>query len=138
MKKADRYLYPAVFTYEDNGEISITFPDFPGCVSVADDEAQALASAREALGGHIWCMEQDGDEIPAPTQLIAVELESNERAVPVDVYMPSIRMAKETRSVNRTVTIPAWLNAAAQERGENFSQVLQEALMERMGIRPRV
>ncbi|MGI6238043.1 MAG: type II toxin-antitoxin system HicB family antitoxin [Christensenellales bacterium] len=137
MKTVDRYVYPAVFTYEDDGEISITFPDFPGCVSVATGDAQAIRSAREALGGHIWCMEVDGDAMPEPTRLIRVALEENERAVPVDVYMPAIRMAKETRSVTRTITIPAWLNAAAQERGENFSQVLQEALMARMGMRPR-
>ena len=51
-----------------------------------------------------------------------------ERAVLIDVYMPSIRMAKVNRSVSRTVTLPAWLNAAALERNINFSQVLQEAL----------
>ena len=45
----------------------------------------------------------------------------------IDVYMPSIRMAKVNRSVNRTVTLPAWLNFAALEKNINFSQVLQEA-----------
>ena len=52
----------------------------------------------------------------------------------VDVYMPSIRMAKINRSVNRTVTLPAWLNAAALERNINFSQVLQDALKSQMHI----
>ena len=33
-----------------------------------------------------------------------------------------------TLVVNRTVTLPAWLNAAALERNVNFSQVLQDAL----------
>lgn len=42
--------------------------------------------------------------------------------------MLSIRMAQMNRSVNRTVTLPAWLNAAALERNINFSQVLQDAL----------
>ena len=46
----------------------------------------------------------------------------------IDVYMPSIRQAQVNRSVNRTVTLPAWLNAAAIERNINFSQVLQDAL----------
>ena len=73
-------------------------------------------------------MEEDGEEIPAPTPLSQVETADNERAVLVDVYMPSIRMAKVNRSVNRTVTLPAWLNAAALERNINFSQVLQDAL----------
>ena len=46
----------------------------------------------------------------------------------LDVYMPSVRLARVNRSVNRTVTLPAWLNAAALERNVNFSQVLQDAL----------
>ena len=50
----------------------------------------------------------------------------NERVVLVDVYMPSIRMAQVNRSVNRTVTLPAWLNAVALERNVNFSQLLQD------------
>jgi len=50
----------------------------------------------------------------------------------VDVYMPSIRNANANKSVNRTVTLPAWLNAAALERNINFSQVLQEALKQQI------
>ena len=134
MKHPDRYLYPAVFTYEDDGDISITVHDLPGCVSVASSDEEALHNAREAMGGHLWCMEQDGDEIPAPSTVLSVPLEKNERAVPIDVYMPALRMAKENRSINRTVTLPAWLNAAALEQGVNFSQVLQSALIERMGV----
>ena len=52
----------------------------------------------------------------------------------IDVYMPSIRMAHVNRSVNRTVTLPAWLNAAAQEKNINFSQVLQDGLKQRLGV----
>lgn len=127
MKKPDRYLYPALFIYED-GQISVTFPDFPGCVTCGDTEEEALHNAHEALGGHIWCMEEDEDPIPAPSALCDVALEANERAVLVDVFMPSIRMAQINRAVNRTVTLPAWLNALALEHGVNFSQVLQDAL----------
>ena len=46
--------------------------------------------------------------------------------------MPSIRMANVNKSVNRTVTLPAWLNAAALERGLNFSQILQDALKQQI------
>lgn len=48
--------------------------------------------------------------------------------------MPAVRMAQNNKSVNRTVTLPAWLNAAALERNINFSQVLQDALKTQMGI----
>lgn len=134
MKKPESYLYPAVFTYED-GQLSVTWPDLPGCVTCGDTEEEALKNAREAMGGHLWCMEEDGDPIPEPTPLKDVILAENERAVPIDVFMPVIRMAKETRAVNRTVTLPAWLNAAALEKGINFSQALQGALMDQLGLR---
>ena len=134
MKKQDKYLYPAVFTYEDGYEIAVTFPDLPGCATSGADEADALGMAKDALGGHLWCLEKDGDEIPAPTRLCDLKLEKNEQAALIDIYMPAIRLSQENRSVNRTVTIPAWLNAAALEKGINFSQALQSTLMKDLGI----
>lgn len=127
MKKTERYVYPAVFTYEAGQEIAVVFPDLDVATSGTDDN-DALLSARELLGCALYGLEEDNEEIPAPTPLSDVVVEANERAVLVDVYMPSVRMAKVNRSVNRTVTLPAWLNAAAIERNINFSQVLQDAL----------
>ncbi|MCD8016490.1 MAG: type II toxin-antitoxin system HicB family antitoxin [Oscillospiraceae bacterium] len=127
MKNSDRYVYPAVFTYEDGAEIAVVFPDLDAATSGRDDE-DALYSARELLGCVICGLEEDGEALPEPTALSDIPLESNERAVLVDVYMPSVRLANANKSVNRTVTLPAWLNAAALERNVNFSQVLQEAL----------
>ncbi len=82
----------------------------------------------------MYGLEQDGEPIPAATALSEITLEENERAVLVDVYMPSVRMAQNNKSVNRTVTLPAWLNAAALERNINFSQVLQDALKAQIGL----
>lgn len=133
MKKNDRYVFPAVLTYEDGYEIAVTFPDLPGCATSGETDTDALTMAKEALGLHLWGMEQDGDEIPAPSPVRSVELEEGEIVALVEVYMPSIRMAQENRSVNRTVTLPAWLNAKAVEYGVNFSQVLQDALKAELG-----
>lgn len=127
MKKTERYFYPAVFTYDPGQEISIVFPDL-NCATSGVNDDDALLSARELLGCVLNGLEEGGEEIPAPTPLSEVELQQNQRAVLVDVYMPSVRMAQINRSVNRTVTLPAWLNAAALERNINFSQVLQDAL----------
>lgn len=85
-------------------------------------------SARELLGCVLFGLEEDGETIPVPTALSDMKVKENERAVLVDVYMPSIRMAKVNRSVNRTVTLPAWLNAVALEHNVDFSQILQDAL----------
>ncbi len=133
MKKQDNYVFPAVFTYEEGHDIAVVFPDLELATSGKDD-SDALAMAKEALGGRLWCMEQDGDTIPSPTRLRDVVLESGERAALVDVYMPSVRLNQVNRSVNRTVTLPAWLNAAALEKGINFSQALQATLMNDLGI----
>ena len=128
MKLPNNYCYPAILTYEDGYEIAVTFPDLPGCATSGATDAEALEMAKEALGGHLWCMETDGEEIPAPSSMKNLILEENEQATLVNVYMPSIRLAEVNKSVNRTVTLPVWLNAAAMERGINFSQLLQESI----------
>lgn len=133
MKKPERYFYPAVFTYEPDQEIAVVFPDL-NCATSGNDDDDALLSARELLGCVLYGLEEDGEQIPEPTPLAQVQAEENERTVLIDVYMPSIRMAKVNQSVNRTVTLPAWLNAAALEKGMNFSQILQEALKEKLRV----
>ncbi|PWL78981.1 MAG: HicB family protein [Coriobacteriia bacterium] len=132
MKKSDRYFFPAVFTYEDGEEIAVTFPDLDVATSGETDE-EALLSARELLGCVIYGMEQDGERIPDPTPLDAVMTEPGEHTALVDVFMPAVRQAESTKAVNRTVTLPAWLNALAVERGVNFSQTLQAALRQQLG-----
>lgn len=127
MKMEERYFYPAIFTYEEGQEIAVVFPDLDVATSGINDN-DALLSARELLGCTLYGLEEDGEDIPAPTPLSKVALQNNERAVLIDVYMPSIRQAHINRSVSRTVTLPAWLNAAALECNINFSQVLQDAL----------
>ena len=133
LKKADTYLYPAVFGYAPGQEISVVFPDLDVATSGVD-EADAMASARELLGITLFGLEEDGEAIPAPTPLPNVQTDPSERAVLIDVFMPAIRMAQVNRSVNRTVTLPAWLNAAALEKKLNFSQVLQDALKQQLHL----
>lgn len=132
-KKLERYFYPAVFTYESGQEIAVAFPDLNVATSGVNDD-DALISARELLGCVLFGLEEDDEEIPAPTPLTEVQIKGNERTVLIDVYMPSIRLAQVNRSVNRTVTLPAWLNAAGVEKGINFSQLLQDALREKLHV----
>ena len=133
MKKIERYFYPAIFTYEDGQEIAVTFPDLDVATSGVD-EADALTSARELLGIVMFGLEEDKEPIPKPTPLNQLSLDSSESAVLIDVYMPSIRNANVNKSVNRTVTLPAWLNSTAVEHNINFSQLLQDALKNELHI----
>lgn len=133
MKNVERYFYPAVFTYEPGCEIAVDFPDLK-CATSGENDDDALLMARELLGCVMYGLEEDNEEIPAPTPLNEVKTNDNERAVLIDVYMPSIRSAQINKSINRTVTLPAWLNARALECGINFSAVLQEALKNQLHV----
>lgn len=133
MKLPDRYFYPAVFSYEEGEEIAVVFPDL-GVATSGRNEDDALLSARELLGCVMFGLEEDGEPIPSPTSLNELTLDKGEETVLVDVYMPSVRQAQSTRAVNRTVTLPAWLNALACEHGINFSQTLQSALRQQLGV----
>ena len=130
MKTNDFYVYPAVLTFEDGYDIAVTFPDLPGCATSGETEKEALDMAKEALSLHLFGMEKDGDEIPEPSTFkeVGKSLDDNECVVLIEVFMPAVRMSQENKSINRTVTLPAWLNARALECGVNFSAVLQEAL----------
>lgn len=133
MKEIERYFYPAIFIYEPGQEIAVTFPDLD-CATSGENDEDALLSARELLGCVMYGLEEDKEEIPTPTPLADIKLKDNEKAMLIDAYMPSIRMAQVNKSVSRTVTVPAWLNAIALERGMNFSQVLQDALKEKLHL----
>ena len=130
----DRYSYVAIFNYEENG-IAIEFPDLPGCFPCADkdDTEGALKNAKEALGLHIWGMEQDGEELPIASAITDISLEKNQIPVLIDVFMPPIRERINSKFVKKTLSLPAWLAAKADEEGVNCSRLFQNALMEYLG-----
>lgn len=133
----DRYSYVAVFSYDDDG-INIEFPDLPGCYPCANknDTEGALKNAKEALGLHIWGMEQDNEIIPEPTTINHISLAANQVPVLIEVFMPPIRERINSKFVKKTLSLPAWLAAKADEDGVNCSKIFQNALMEYLGVKP--
>lgn len=129
----DTYIFPAVLDFADDG-ISIEFPDLPGCLPCADDLESAVKNANEALKLHLFGMEEDNEDIPEPTPVNKIKTEANQSILLVDVFMPPFREKMHTRFIKKTLSIPSWLNAEAEHRGVNFSQVLQNALIEKLGL----
>lgn len=132
--KKDYYIYPAIFSYDNDG-ISISFPDLAGCISCASSDEEALYMAKDALGLYMVCLEEDGDALPKPSKLNEINLKSNERAILVEVNMPLFRLSVENSSVKKTLTIPKWINDLAEKNKVNFSLVLQNALKEFLSIK---
>lgn len=102
LKRNDTYIYPAVFYYEEDKRISVLFPDFPGCGTSGKTDEEALKNAKEALGGHILCMEEDNDYIPEPTPLKDVKPEYDD--CPSQVVLVNVDMIYIRKIVNRQKT----------------------------------
>lgn len=140
---ADKHVYSAVFDPDERGPkcgYTVTFPDLPGCITEGDSLEEALSMAQEALQLHLYGMEEDGDEIPAPTPPEKVKAPDGAFVTLVQAVMPLVRERMSHKSVNKTLTLPKWLNDLAEEKHVNFSHVLQSALKERLGVleaRPR-
>ena len=123
MSLPSKYTYMAFLTKEADGGYSVRFPQLEGCYTQGDTFEEALQMARDAMSLHLYGMEKDGEAIPA-----------DEIAVPVTVWMTPVRDAQENRAVKKTLTIPAWLNDAAEQRKVNYSQILQSALKDYLGV----
>lgn len=132
MERASRYTYTAVFTREEDGGYSVRFPQLDGCYTQGDDFDDARKNAVEAMSLHLYGMEQDGESIPEPVH--EVETGEGETAVAITAWMTPFREDMENRAVKKTLTIPAWLNDAAEKRGVNYSQILQCALKDYLGL----
>ena len=133
MKRASQYTYPAVMAKEADGGYSVRFPQLDGCFTEGDTLTDAIRMAQEAMSLHLYGMEQDGEEIPEAS-FDAIKLSDGEMVVPITAWMTPFREEMENRSVKKTLTIPAWLNDAAEKRKVNYSQVLQNALKDYLGV----
>ena len=133
----DRYDFPALLHYTCDGRIGITFPDLPGCVSQAHSDGEAVSMATEALELHLYGMEQSETPVPNPSRLSEIPTEPDQRTILVTAIMPLVREDMETKAVKKTLTIPAWLNRAAEAAHVNFSALLQRSLREHLGIQDR-
>lgn len=129
-----KLFYPAIFIPEEDGGFSVLFPDLPGCNTCGDTIDQSYEMAFEALGLVLSYMEDQKEPIPQASNPQAIKLEEGQFLVVIEFDMAAYKRRTESRAVKKTLTIPSWLNDAALEKNVNFSQVLQDALMEKLHI----
>ena len=61
------------FIHRDDAGYGVSFPDFPGCVSVGDSVDDAVRRGCEALAFHIEGLRDDGEPIPLPRSIDAIK-----------------------------------------------------------------
>ena len=123
-------IYPAIFHREDE-VYWVEFPDLEGCQTSGDTLQKTMALAQEALGLYIVSLEESNISHPTATDIKKI-------AVPEDGFVTLVtciidNYRRKTKAVKKTLTIPEWLNEEAEKKHINFSSVLQEALLERIG-----
>lgn len=128
-----QYVYPAVFhPDEKEGGYFVSFPDLPGCMTEGNDLADALYMAQDASEMWLAFTEDQKQAIPEPSP--APHVESPDFASLIRADTDAWRKKNDSRAVKKTLSIPNWLNTRAEEAGVNFSQILQDALKERLHI----
>lgn len=130
----DKYTFPFIVELKEDGKVVGDFPDLPGCIACGDAEEELLKNAKEAMALHLYGMEEEGYDIPEPSRVIDLKPESNQYIVMIEVRMVPYRDKMRNKAVNKTVTIPRWLDDLAVENGVNFSHVLQDALKNYLGV----
>ena len=127
-----KLFYPAVFHEAEEGGFWINFPDFPGCFSQGETMEEAYEMATDALGLCISDMEKEKSVLPVPTKPTEIKTENQEAVIIIEFDLDAYRRKHNSKAVKKTLTIPEWLNEEAMALGINFSQVLQEALLQKI------
>lgn len=133
-----KLVYPACFypCEEEKGGYTVVVPDLQGCVTEGDDLAMAIEMAVDAASCWLLDVLEDGEDIPKATKDIdSIELEYADGFVSLIVLdMDAYAEKYGNKAVRKNLTIPSWLNAAAEKNNINFSSVLQEALINQLNI----
>ena len=129
-----KYVYPAIFTPEEDGKYSVCFKDLEGCYTCGDNLADAIFMAEDVLALTLWDYETENKKIVSPSDPNKIPLEKGEFVNLI--YADTTEYAKKvnTRAVKKTLSIPEWLNTKAEAAGVNFSQILQEALKDKLNL----
>lgn len=128
-----RLFYPAVFHKAEEGGFWVTFPDIPECLTQGDNMQDAYKMAVDALGLSLTTIENEGGAIPKASSLGEFKADDGIIVI-VEFDIAEYRRKNRSRAVKKTLSIPEWLNEAAIRENLNFSQILQDALMTKLGL----
>ncbi len=125
-----KMFYPAVFHKAEEGGFWVTFPDLCECMTQGEDWADAYQMAVDALGLAVTERLRQKEDLPQPSKADSIQEDGTIVVIAFD--LEEYNKKYNSKAVKKTLTIPEWLNERALAKNINFSQVLQEALLERI------
>ena len=125
-------VYPVIFTPDGEWYV-VDVPDFD-ISTQGENLADAIDMARDAINLMGVTLQDEGRPVPEPSPVSAVTAKEGQIVSLVDCDFDEYRKFLENRSVKKNCTLPSWLNKKAEAAQINFSAVLQEALIEKLGL----
>lgn len=131
----ERVIYPAVFETDEAGGYGVTFPDLPGCVSEGDTLEEAYANVIEALELHLEGMHDQGEPLPPPSPLDAVEGDPESQVVAKMLVTATAPGRTQRINVTLDANLIAQIDAASSNRSAFLSEAARAELRRRRGAR---
>ena len=97
----------------------------------------AIKTAKELITLFYTELEENKKEIPKPSDIkdIKKTLKDNQEVIYINLWLPYEKSLIKVAYKKKTLSIPTWLDMLATQKNINFSQVLQEALKEKLDIK---
>jgi len=128
-----KIIYPITIEVDEDGWYVAYAPDFKNATQGKDLD-EALYMAEDMISILAVCLQDDGQELPEPSELRNLPQGEKVISTLVRCDLVAYRAKMDDRAVRKNLTIPNWLNVEAEKAQINFSQVLQEALQKKLGL----
>ena len=129
-----KYVYPAIFSPEEEGGYCVYFPDIPMGATQGESLIECIDAAEKFLADAACFMEDEKRDIPSPSAMSDIEVKGGDIVTLIAIDTMEYRRKYENKAVKKTLTMPAWLNTRAEAANINFSQLLQKAIKEELQI----
>lgn len=126
----ETYFYPAKFTKEGNS-YNVEFIDFDNVFTFGNSFKEAYFMAQDVL----FNMLPEYSEKPEPTlDYMNIEVGADEFITLVELNPVQHENIISKKTVNTTVTMPQWLKTLAEEKGLNYSKILQDGIKKELNL----
>jgi len=127
-----RVVYPVIISKHDDWHI-VQVPDLDQSTQ-GTDLYDAIYMARDLISLCCVDMQNEGKELPKPSEISAITHKTDEILTLVDCDLDEYRKMISQMEIRKTVKISGQINATAKNEKINVSQVLQQALKAELGI----
>ena len=131
--KNELTVFPAIFTKmnDDGSYYIVDFIDLKNCTTEGETIQEAYYMAQNAMGLFL----DDLIKFPEPTlDFSNIKLDKDQFISFIGIDMNDYRKKFNNKSVKKTLSIPGWLDTLAEKENINFSQLLQEAIRNKLEI----